>query len=424
MINEYILRNLYDMALSAADPAKVIADYLPIPTSGRTFVIGAGKAAASMAQALENNWDNENHPLTGMVITRYDHSLKTKYIKVVEASHPVPDETGAKATRDILMMLKTAKLTKDDLVICLISGGGSSLLSMPAPCLSFEEKQNINKQLLKSGANISDMNCVRKHLSSVKGGRLALACSPARLHTLIISDVPGDDPATIASAPTIADKTTNEEAINIIKKYNISVSDKIIPWLENPNNETPKPNHPDLPDQDIYIIASAQTALEAAAQRARKLKITPYILSDRMEGEANQCGFFHASMALQIHNYNQPFEKPCIILSGGETTVTIKDKHGKGGRNTEFLLSTMNEIGTGKKIFGIACDTDGIDGTEDAAGAYFMPDTLEKALKLNIDPKSYLEDHDSYSFFEKTQSLIKTGPTYTNVNDFRAILIT
>ncbi len=423
MLNEYILKNLYDTAVEAADPFKIMPNYIPIPTSGRTFVIGAGKAAASMAKSLEENWDNEKHPVTGMVITRYEHGLPTKYIKVVEASHPVPDEAGLKAARDMITMLKSAKLTKEDLVICLISGGGSALMSIPAPCLSHEEKQKINKQLLKSGANIAEMNCVRKHLSMIKGGKLAQLCTPARLHTLIISDVPNDDPSVIASGPTIADPTTSEDALNVLKKYNIEISNKISDWLKSKENETPKPSDKNLPIQDMHIIATAQTALEAAANRAKKLKITPYILSSNIEGEAKDCGIFHAAIALQILKYNQPFKKPCVILSGGETTVTVKGKGGRGGRNSEFLLSALKEIGTGKNIFGLACDTDGIDGSEDNAGAFFLPDTLEKALKSGINPKTYLENNDAYSFFEKTDTLIKSGPTLTNVNDFRAILI-
>lgn len=409
-----ILLQLFQASLDAADPLKVIPPHLPKPPKGRTFIIGAGKASAAMAKAVEENWDTDNHPLTGLVVTRYDYGVDCQHIKIIEAAHPVPDAAGMQAAYDILDLLKNAQLTEDDLVICVISGGGSALLSVPAPCLNHEEKRAINKALLKSGAPISEMNCVRKHLSAVKGGRLAQACQPAQICTLLISDVPGDDPSVIASGPTVPDPSTRQEALAIINKYKIDISDKVRSYLESEESETPKA----LPPATIKMAATAQTALEAAAKKAQELGITPYILSDAIEGEAKDCGQFHAALAKQIVTRNQPFKAPCVVISGGETTVTIKG-NGRGGRNTEFLLSMLIDLNGHENIAAIACDTDGIDGIEDNAGAYILPSTLEHSPA----PKPYLENNDAYSFFEKAETLIKTGPTKTNVNDFRAILI-
>ncbi len=412
------LLDLYSSAISAVSAEKCLPQYLPKPVpGGRTIVIGAGKGAAAMAKAVEDHWDGE---LSGLVVTRYEHGLPCKHIEVVEASHPVPDAAGRDAAKRMLEMVKG--LTEKDLVICLVSGGGSALLALPAKNITLEEKQQINRKLLRSGASISEMNCVRKHLSDIKGGRLALACAPAKVVTLLISDIPGDDPGIIASGPTLPDPTTCEDALAILKKYQIDVPANVVKHLESGEGETPKPGDPRFARNENHIIATAQEALEAAAEMARAQGITPYSLSDRIEGESRDIALMHAAMAKQVIDRNQPFEKPCVIISGGETTVTVKG-NGRGGRNAEFLLSLAIALDKEPGVYAIACDTDGIDGSEDNAGAVYAPDSVARAEEKGIRPRKLLENNDGYGFFDALDDLIVTGPSRTNVNDFRAILI-
>ena len=412
------LLDLYSSAISAVSAEKCLPQSLPKPVpGGRTIVIGAGKGAAAMAKAVEDHWDGE---LSGLVVTRYEHGLPCKHIEVVEASHPVPDAAGRDAAKRMLEMVKG--LTEKDLVICLVSGGGSALLALPAKNITLEEKQQINRKLLRSGASISEMNCVRKHLSDIKGGRLALACAPAKVVTLLISDIPGDDPGIIASGPTLPDPTTCEDALAILKKYQIDVTANVVKHLESGEGETPKPGDPRFARNENHIIATAQEALEAAAEMARAQGITPYILSDRIEGESRDIALMHAAMAKQVIDRNQPFEKPCVIISGGETTVTVKG-NGRGGRNAEFLLSLAIALDKEPGVYAIACDTDGIDGSEDNAGAVYAPDSVARAEEKGIRPRKLLENNDGYGFFDALDDLIVTGPSRTNVNDFRAILI-
>lgn len=412
------LLDLYSSAISAVSAEKCLPQYLPKPVpGGRTIVIGAGKGAAAMAKAVEDHWEGD---LSGLVVTRYEHGLPCKHIEVVEASHPVPDAAGRDAAKRMLEMVRG--LTEKDLVICLISGGGSALLALPAKNITLEEKQQINRKLLRSGASISEMNCVRKHLSDIKGGRLALACAPAKVVTLLISDIPGDDPGIIASGPTLPDPTTCEDALAILKKYQIDVPANVVKHLESGEGETPKPGDPRFARNESHIIATAQEALEAAAAMARAQGITPYILSDRIEGESRDIALMHAAMAKQVIDRNQPFEKPCVIISGGETTVTVKG-NGRGGRNAEFLLSLAIALDKESGVYAIACDTDGIDGSEDNAGAVYAPDSVARAEEKGIRPRKLLENNDGYGFFDALGDLIVTGPSRTNVNDFRAILI-
>jgi hydroxypyruvate reductase len=320
------------------------------------------------------------------------------------------------------MLAMVNGLTKDDLVLCLISGGGSALLALPAEGITLEQKQAINKALLKSGANIFEMNCVRKHLSAIKGGRLALACAPARVVTLMISDIPGDDPGIIASGPTLPDATTCAEALAVLRKYKIEVPPSVQVHLESGIGETPKPGDARLAANEHHVVATAQQALQAAATAARAAGVTPYILSDDMEGEARDIGLAHAAIAKQIAQHDQPFKKPCVLISGGETTVTVRGT-GRGGRNAEFLLSLANALNGAPGMHAIACDTDGIDGSEDNAGAIYEPDSMKRAAELGLNPKALLENNDGYGFFSALGDLVVSGPTRTNVNDFRAILI-
>ncbi|MFJ2990404.1 glycerate kinase [Collimonas sp. NPDC087041] len=416
-----LLLDMYQAAVDAVSASKCLPEYLariPAPSGkGRTLVIGAGKGAAAMAKAVEEHWQGD---ITGLVVTRYAHGADCKRIEVVEASHPVPDEAGRKAAARMLDMVQG--LTADDLVLCLISGGGSALLALPADGISLEQKQAINKALLKSGATIFEMNCVRKHLSAIKGGRLALACAPARVVTLMISDIPGDDPGIIASGPTLADPTTCAEALAVLRKYNIETPDAIRKHLESGAGETPKPGDPRLERNQHYVIATAQDALEAAAGVATAAGLTPHILSDEMEGEARDIGLAHAALARQIARRGQPFSKPCVVISGGETTVTVRGT-GRGGRNAEFLLSLATALDGFPDIHAIACDTDGIDGSEDNAGAIYQPDSMRKAAELGLRPRAMLDNNDGYGFFSALGDLVVSGPTRTNVNDFRAILI-
>ena len=413
-----LLRAMFDAAIAAALPDKTLPAYLPKPPKGRTLVVGCGKAAASMAKAVEDHWPGE---LSGMVVTRYGYNVPTQTIEVVEAAHPVPDESGRKAAERMLNMVQG--LSADDLVLFLVSGGGSALLSLPAPGLALADKQAINKALLKSGANITEMNCVRKHLSAVKGGRLAAACAPAKVITLAISDIPGDDPAVIASGPTVADATTFADAVAILEKYGITEPKAVVDHLRAAKEETPKPGDPRLAKTELYMVAAPQMSLEAAAETARKAGVTPVILGDAIEGEAREVAMVHAGIARQVKRHGQPAKMPCVLLSGGETTVTVRGK-GRGGRNAEFLLALAVALGGEPGIHALAGDTDGVDGTEDNAGAFITPDSLIRAAARKLDAKKMLADNDGYSFFSGLGDLVVTGPTLTNVNDFRAILIT
>jgi len=413
-----LLRELFDTAVASVSASHCLPPHLPQPPKGRTVVIGAGKAAAAMAQAVETHWQGE---LSGLVVTRYGHGADCKRIEVVEAAHPVPDEAGARAAQRMVELVQG--LTADDLVLCLISGGGSALLAAPAPGITLADKQAINKALLRSGASIGEMNCVRKHLSALKGGRLALHCAPARVETLLISDIPGDDPTLIASGPTLPDATTCADALAVIAKYGIEIPANVRAHLESGAGETPKPGDPRFAGHRSVTLATAQQALEAAAARARELGYEPHILSDCIEGEARDVALVHAAIARQIAQRGQPFSKPCVLLSGGETTVTVRGK-GRGGRNAEFLLSLAVALDGLPGVHAIACDTDGIDGSEDNAGALLAPDTLTRAAARGLSARAHLENNDGYGFFAGVDDLIVTEPTRTNVNDFRAILIT
>ncbi|MGD2140120.1 MAG: glycerate kinase [Burkholderiales bacterium] len=413
-----LLRQLFDTAVAAALPERSIQRFLPDPPKGRTIVVGCGKAAAAMARAVETHW---HEPLEGLVVTRYGHRVTTQRIEVVEAAHPVPDAAGRDAAKRILEMV--SNLTADDLVLFLVSGGGSALMTLPVPGITLEDKQRINAQLLKSGANITEMNCVRKHISAVKGGRLAAAAAPANVVTLAISDIPGDDPAVIASGPTVADPTTFAEAIAILEKYRISEPASVIQHLHAASEETPKPGDQRLVNNELRMIATPQMSLEAAAEIARGFGITPIILGDAIEGEAREVALVHAGIARQVLRHGQPVAAPCVVLTGGETTVTVRG-NGRGGRNAEFLLALAIALDGADRVWAFAGDTDGIDGTEDNAGAIVTPDTLARANAMGMDAKSMLADNDGYSFFCSLGDLVITGPTMTNVNDFRAVLIT
>jgi hydroxypyruvate reductase len=413
-----LLRRLFDAALAAADPAKAVPPCLPDPPKGRTLVVGAGKAAGAMARAVEDHWKGE---LTGLVVTRYGHAVTCDRIEVVEAAHPVPDQAGLDAARRILEMVQG--LGPDDLVLCLISGGGSALLSLPAPGITLEQKQAVNKALLRSGAAIDEMNCLRKHLSAIKGGRLAAAAAPAKLVSLLISDVPGDDPAVIASGPTVADPTSFADALAILDKYGIDAPAAVRAHLEKAAEETPKPGDPRLAHCETRMIARPQDSLEAAAAVARAAGVTPVILGDSLEGEAREVAQVMAGIARQVARFGQPAEAPCVLLSGGETTVTLRGR-GRGGRNAEFLLALTVALEGAPGIHAIACDTDGIDGSEDNAGALCGPDSLKRAAAAGLDAKAMLADNDGYGFFSGLGDLVMTGPTLTNVNDFRAVLVT
>ena len=425
-----VLRQLYDVAVQRALPLHNTAAHLPSPPKGRTLVLGAGKAGGAMAQAVEALWP-QNAPLSGLVVTRYGHTPARpaglpERIEVGEASHPVPDAAGLQAAERILELTKG--LTADDLVLCLISGGGSSLLTLPAEGISLQLKQDINRQLLASGANISEMNCLRKHLSRIKGGRLAAACAPARVVTLTISDVPGDDPSIIASGPTVPDATTCADALAILQRYAIAVPDAVLQALQSGVWETPKPGSPVFDGHSVHMIATPQQSLEAAADAARTLGLNAYILSDEIEGESREVGKVHAALARAAAKGQGPFKKPCVILSGGETTVTIKPQapgtpKGRGGRAGEFCLGLAQALQGQAGVWALAADTDGIDGIEDNAGAQVAPDTLARALALGHKVDEHLQRNDACGFFEVLGDLVTTGPTHTNVNDFRAMLV-
>ena len=412
-----LLRRLFDAAVAEADPASVVPRHLPTPPKGRTIVIGAGKASAAMARAFEQHWKGD---LSGLVVTRYGHAAPCKRIEIVEAAHPVPDQKGLDAARRILAMVKG--LGEDDLVVALISGGGSALLAAPAEGLTLADKQAVNRALLASGASIDEINCVRKHLSAIKGGRLAAAAYPARLVALLISDVPGDDPAIIASGPTVADPTTFADARAILAKYGITPPAAVAAHLAAARAETPKPGDPRLQRTETHIIATPQNSLTAAAGIAKSAGFAPLILGDSIEGESREVARVFAGIARQARNFVQPARPPCILLSGGETTVTIHGK-GRGGRNVEFLLALAIALKGQKQTWAIAGDTDGVDGAEEIAGAIVTPDTLDRALKLGIRASDRLADNDAHGFFEALGDQVVTGPTLTNVNDFRAIVI-
>jgi len=412
-----LLRQMFDAAVATVDPLAIIACYLPLPPKGRTIVIGAGKASARMAEGVERHWHG---PIGGLVVTRYGHGAATRHVEVIEAGHPVPDEAGHRAATRMLELVRG--LTADDLVLCLISGGGSALLSLPAHGVSVDEKRAVHRALLNCGAPIDEINCVRKHLSAIKGGRLALACHPARVVTLVVSDVPGDDPSVVASGPTLADASTAADALRILQKYAIAMPPSVRALLADAGAETPKPGDPRLAGNEAVVIATAQQALQAAADVARRAGYAPLILSNSMEGEAREVAIVHAGIARQVLLHGQPLPAPCVILSGGETSVTVRG-HGRGGRNAEFLLALAIALKGAARVHAIACDTDGIDGTEDNAGALLGPDTLARAAALGLDPAALLADNDGYGFFAALGDLLVTGPTRTNVNDFRAILI-
>ncbi|WP_263139396.1 glycerate kinase [Pseudomonas sp. RIT-PI-AD] len=411
-----LLRDLFATAVDAAHPSRVLSAHLPEDRSGRAIVIGAGKAAAAMAAAFEAAWDGE---VSGLVVTRYGHGADCRKIEVVEAAHPVPDDAGERVARRVLE--KVSGLSEADRVFFLLSGGGSALLPLPAPGIGLAEKQAINKALLKSGASIGEMNCVRKHLSAIKGGRLAKACWPASVHTYAISDVPGDRATVIGSGPTVADPSHSADALAILARYAIEVPPAVAAWLRDPRSETVKPGDPCLARSHFRLIARPQQSLEAAAAEARARGVTPLILGD-LEGESREVAKVHAGIARQVALYGQPVEPPCVILSGGETTVTLRGK-GRGGRNAEFLLSLTESLKGFPGIHGLAADTDGIDGSEDNAGALMAPDSHERARSLGLAADEALDDNDGYGYFAALGDLLVTGPTRTNVNDFRAILV-
>ncbi len=410
-----LLMQMFEAALASCDPARCVPGHLPEPPKGRTVVVGAGKAAAAMARAVEDHWAG---PLNGIVVTRYGHGVPCRRIEVVEASHPVPDAAGERAAACILAAV--GGLCADDLVLCLISGGASALLALAAPGLTLADKQQVNKALLKSGATIAEMNCVRKHLSAIKGGRLAVAAAPARLVCLIISDVPGDDLSVIGSGPTVADATSFADARAVLAKYAIKPPAAIIKRL-NSTDETPKPGDR-LARVENVLIARPQDSLDAAAKVAAASGYRPLILSDSLEGEARELGRAHAAIARQIRRHAQPAPAPAALISGGETTVTVKGS-GRGGRNVEFLLALTLALDGEAGIHALACDTDGIDGTEDNAGALAGPDTAVRARSKGLDAKAMLANNDAYSFFAELGDLVITGPTRTNVNDFRVLLV-
>ena len=412
------LRTLFDAAVAAADPRKVLAAHLPPKPRGRCIVVGCGKSAAVMAAAVEDAWPDVR--LEGTVVTPYGHDVPTRRIEVIEASHPVPDANSERGAHRL--MERVRGLGSEDLVLALISGGGSALCAAPAAGLTLADKQAINRALLASGANISEMNCVRKHLSAIKGGRLAAAAQPARVVTVAISDVPGDDPAVIASGPTVPDPTTFAEARAIIARYGIKPSPAVAARLEQATDETPGPG--ELPNNEFHLIATPIMALMHMAETARTLELAPLVLGDALQGESRGMGNILAGIAHSIRTHGQPLAPPAVMLSGGETTVTLGDgPAGHGGRNTEFLLALAVALSGAANIWAIAGDTDGIDGMDDLAGAIVAPDTLARARALGLDPRAMLSGHDSHTLFDKIGDAIRTGPTLTNVNDVRAVLI-
>jgi len=411
------LRRLFAAAIDAAQPSMCVPAHLPPVPRGRTIVVGAGKASAAMAHAVEQAWPAT---LSGLVVTRHGYQVPCSQIEIVQAAHPVPDSAGLAAARRILDLV--GGLSADDLVLCLMSGGGSALLPAPLEPLTLAHKQTVHRALLQSGASIREINCVRRHLSAIKGGRLAAACHPAQVVTLVISDVPGDRPEDIASGPTVADPTSCADALAILQRYRIDVPVEVFDVLRSGHGETIKPGDPRLSAAQLRLIATPQIALEAAAQCAREAGVTAHILGDAVEGEAREVGKVLGAIALQVVRHWQPFAPPCVLLSGGETTVTVSGK-GRGGRNVEFLLSLGIALQGEPRVHAIAGDTDGVDGTEEIAGAYLSPDSLARAWALGRKPLDYLLENDAHSFFQALGDSVITGPTRTNVNDFRAILV-
>ncbi|KSV91880.1 glycerate kinase [Sinorhizobium sp. GL28] len=411
------LETLFTSAVAAADPEKVIAANLPERPKGRTVVVGAGKGAAQMAAAFERHWGG---PLSGVVVTRYGYAAPCEKIEVLEASHPLPDENGLLASKRLLT--EVSGLTEDDLVVALVCGGGSALLPSPPPGLALEDEIAVNRALLASGAPISAMNAVRKHVSMIKGGRLAAAAYPAKVVSLIVSDIPGDDPALVASGPTLADASTREDALTLIERYSLDLPANVMAWIKSPNSVAPSPDDLRFARNEVRLIASASVSLEAAATEARAAGIEAIILSDAIEGEARDVGGVHAAIAREVAGRGRPFAKPVVVLSGGETTVTIRGK-GKGGRNSEFLLALALGIDGAKGVSALAADTDGIDGSEDNAGAFADDTTIARLVAQRLDAAALLQKNDSWTAFNALGDLFKPGPTGTNVNDFRAILV-
>lgn len=418
-----LLRAMFDAAIHAAQPAHCLPPFVRdiAAPAGRTLVIGAGKASAAMAQAFERHWHGPAERLSGLVVTRHGYAVPCQYIDIVEAAHPVPDAAGHAAAQRIQALVST--LTRDDLVVCLISGGGSALLSLPGDGLSLADKQALNRALLKSGASIGEMNCVRRHLSAIKGGRLAAACHPARVVNLLMSDVPGDDPIDIASGPTVADPTLRDDALAVLRRYAIDVPAHVQAFLASAASESIKPGDPRLAGVTTHLVAAPQASLQAAATVARAAGVTPLLLGDSLEGEARDVGKVLAGVALSCARHGQPLPAPCVLLSGGETTVTLRGG-GRGGRNVECLLSMALALHGTPGIYALAGDTDGVDGSEDIAGAVVTPDTLARAHALGRPAADALADNDGHGFFSALGDSVVTGPTLTNVNDFRALLIT
>ena len=414
-----LMRAMFEAAIASAQPALCVPPHLPRPEEvrGRLVVIGAGKASAAMASAVEAHWPGE---LAGLVVTRYGYAVPCRRIEIAEAAHPVPDAAGLAAAQRLLALAQS--LTADDVVLCLISGGGSALLPLPLPGLTLADKQQVNRALLASGASIAEMNTVRRHLSAIKGGRLAAACHPARVITLLLSDVPGDAPCDIASGPTVGDPSTCADALDIVRRYGIELPAHVRQVLESGAGESVKPDDPRLAGITTRIVAAPQQALQAAAEVARQHGYAPHILSDAIEGEARDVGKVLAALALQTAGRGQPFAAPCALLSGGETTVTLRGQ-GRGGRNVECLLSFAIATRGHPRIHALMGDTDGVDGMEEIAGAIAGPDTLERAFARGIHPRRSLDDNDGHGFFQALGDSVVTGPTLTNVNDFRVVLI-
>jgi hydroxypyruvate reductase len=423
-VERELLLGSFQAALRAADPLHIVPHHLPKPPRGRTVVVGAGKAAASMASAVESHWP-AGEPLEGVVVTRYGHGLPTKRIEVIEASHPVPDDAGEKAAARILEL--AAGLSPVDLLLVLVSGGGSALLSLPADGISMADLKAVTRELLACGAPIEDINTVRKHLSRIQGGRLA-ASTQARVAALIISDVTGDDPTHIASGPCAPDPTTFADAISVLQRYGVSVPAAVQARLRDGAAhriaETPKPGDAAFGARvDNLVIATAHASLQAAADFVRSKGVTPLVLGDSVTGEASEVAKAYAALAREVKHHGQPARAPVALISGGETTVTVKGNHGRGGRNSEFLLSLAIALDGQAGTWALACDTDGIDGSEDNAGAWLGPDTIRRARAMGLDPRAMLARNDGYGFFCALDSLVVTGPTRTNVNDFRVILV-
>ena len=418
--SQTLLRRMFDAAIASAQPALCVPPHLPSRSelgAGRLIVIGAGKASAAMARAVEEHWDG---PLSGLVVTRYGYGVPCEHIEIVEAAHPVPDAAGLRAAERLLQRVQG--LGPDDIVLCLISGGGSALLPLPLPGLTLAHKQDLSRALLASGATISEINCVRRHLSAIKGGRLAAACHPARVITLLLSDVPGDDPVDIASGPTVADPTSCADALAIVRRHGIDLPGPVRAALESGRGESVKPGDARLVRAETRMVATPQLALEAAAAVAREAGYAAHILGDAIEGEASDVGKVLAGIARQVAGRGQPFTPPCVLLSGGETTVTVTGQ-GRGGRNVECLLSAAIALGGQPRVHALMGDTDGVDGQEEIAGACIGPDLLARAWQLGLKPLERLADNDGHGFFEALGASVVTGPTLTNVNDFRALLI-